>query len=155
VSKSLGFLTEGYRSDPVEVLKEALFATEADEMVVVKGVEFYALCEHHLLPFFGHCHVAYLPDKKIVGLSKLARVVDLFSRRLQVQERLTMQIAGAIQEAVEPKGVAVVMEAHHLCMMMRGVQKQTSVAVTSCMLGKFKQDVRTRAEFLQLIRKEI
>ena len=121
-------------------------------MVVVKDIEFYSLCEHHLLPFYGRCHVAYVPGGRIVGLSKLGRVVDIFSRRLQVQERLTMQIADAIEAAVRPKGVGVVMEAHHLCMMMRGVQKQGSTAATSCMLGTFKRDARTRAEFLNLIR---
>jgi GTP cyclohydrolase I len=153
VSRSLSFLTEGYRHDPVAVLRDALFEAEADEMVVVKNVEFFSLCEHHLLPFHGRCHVAYIPDRHIVGLSKIARVIDLFSRRLQVQERLTMQVAEAIRETVKPKGVGVVMEASHLCMMMRGVQKQASEAVTSCMLGKFRQDARTRGEFLQLIQR--
>jgi GTP cyclohydrolase I len=152
VAESLRFLTSGYAEDPVELLRGALFGSDVDEMVVVKDVEFYSLCEHHLLPFYGRCHLAYIPDGKIVGLSKLARVVDAFSRRLQVQERLTAQIAGAVQEAVQPKGVGVVMEAHHLCMMMRGVEKQTSRAVTSNMLGKFRQDARTRGEFLELIR---
>ena len=152
VARSLGFLTEGNAADPVAMLRGALFESDVDEMVLVKGVEFYSLCEHHLLPFYGRCHIAYIPDGRIVGLSKLARVVDAFSRRLQVQEQLTAQIAAAIQEAVAPKGVGVVMEAHHLCMMMRGVQKQAAEAVTSCMLGKFRQDPRTRAEFLQLIK---
>jgi GTP cyclohydrolase I len=152
VSDSLRFLTQGYDEDPAAMLRGALFESDADEMVVVKGMEFYSLCEHHLLPFYGRCHVAYLPKGTIVGLSKLGRVVDIFSRRLQVQERLTMQIAEAIDTAVQPKGVGVVMEAHHLCMMMRGVQKQGSLAATSCMLGTFKRDARTRAEFLNLIR---
>jgi GTP cyclohydrolase IA len=152
VADSLRFLTQGYDKDPEAMLRGALFESDADEMVVVKDMEFYSLCEHHLLPFYGRCHVAYLPAGRIVGLSKLGRVVDIFSRRLQVQERLTMQIADAIEAAVRPKGVGVVMEAHHLCMMMRGVQKQGSTAATSCMLGTFKRDARTRAEFLNLIR---
>lgn len=152
VARSLRFLTGGYAEDPVEMLRTALFDSDVDQMVVVKDLEFYSLCEHHLLPFYGRCHIAYIPDGHIVGLSKLGRVVDAFSRRLQVQERLTGEIAGAIQEAVRPRGVGVVMEAHHLCMMMRGVEKQTSRAVTSNMLGRFRQDPRTRGEFLQLIR---
>jgi GTP cyclohydrolase IA len=152
VADSLRFLTQGYDEDPEAMLGGALFESDADEMVVVKDMEFYSLCEHHLLPFYGRCHVAYLPAGQIVGLSKLGRVVDIFSRRLQVQERLTMQIAEAIEAAVRPKGVGVIMEAHHLCMMMRGVQKQGSTAATSCMLGTFKRDARTRAEFLNLIR---
>ena len=154
VAESLRFLTQGVEMDPEAMLREALFDSDADEMVVVKDVEFYSLCEHHLLPFYGRCHVAYVPAGKIVGLSKLGRVVDVFSRRLQVQEQLTMQIAQAINAAVQPKGVGVVMEAHHLCMMMRGVQKQGSLAATSCMLGLFKKDARTRAEFLNLIRSD-
>ncbi len=154
VAKSLRFLTQGIDQDAEAMLKEALFNSDADEMVVVKDMEFYSLCEHHLLPFYGRCHVAYVPAGKIVGLSKLGRVVDVFSRRLQVQEQLTMQIAEAINAAVQPKGVGVVMEAHHLCMMMRGVQKQGSLAATSCMLGLFKKDARTRAEFLNLIRSD-
>jgi GTP cyclohydrolase I len=152
VARSLQFLTEGYASDPVAVLRGAVFESDADEMVVVRDLEFYSLCEHHLLPMYGRCHLAYIPDGRIAGLSKLGRVVDIYSRRLQVQENLTTQIAAAIDQALQPKGVAVVMEAYHLCMMMRGVQKQTSQAVTSCMLGTFKQDARTRGEFLQLIR---
>ncbi|MHB8508687.1 MAG: GTP cyclohydrolase I FolE [Candidatus Dormibacteria bacterium] len=151
VARALEDLTSGYSEDPEALLRGALFEAEADEMVVVRDLEFYSLCEHHALPFFGSCHIAYLPDRHIVGLSKLARVVDAYSRRLQVQEHLTMQVATAVNAAVQPKGVAVVMEAYHLCMMMRGVHKQTSRAVTSCMLGRFKQDARTRAEFLQLI----
>jgi GTP cyclohydrolase I len=154
VARSLEFLTEGYAADPVEILRRGLIEADVDEMVVVKDVEFYSMCRHHILPFYGRCHIAYVPKGKIVGLSKLGRVVDAFSRRLQVQEQLTKQIAGAIEEAVEPKGVAVVMEAYHLCMMMRGVQKQSSQAVTSCMLGIFRKDPRTRAEFLQLIKGE-
>jgi GTP cyclohydrolase I len=154
VADALRFLTHGEEEDPGAMLRAALFDSDADEMVVVKDMEFYSLCEHHLLPFYGRCHVAYVPAGRIVGLSKLGRVVDVFSRRLQVQERLTMQIAEAIDEAVNPKGVGVVMEAHHLCMMMRGVQKQGSLAATSCMKGLFKKDARTRAEFLNLIRSD-
>jgi len=153
VARSLQFLTAGNHEDPVELLRGALFESDVDEMVLLKGLEFYSLCEHHLLPFYGHCHIAYVPDGRIVGLSKLGRVVDAFSRRLQVQEQLTAQIAAAIQEAVAPKGVGVVIEARHLCMMMRGVEKQAAEAVTSCMLGRFRQDPRTRGEFLQLIKK--
>jgi GTP cyclohydrolase IA len=153
VARSLGFLTSGYAVDPREVVGDALFEAEYDEMVVVRDVEMYSMCEHHMLPFFGRCHIAYLPTKKIVGLSKLARLVEVFSRRLQVQERLTTQIANAINDIVEPKGVGVVIEAHHLCMMMRGIQKQNSLAVTSCMLGSFRTDARTRTEFLSLIAK--
>src|ERR1700736_2681627 len=151
VARLLEFLTNGYKEDPEAILRAALFESDVDEMVVVKDMEFYSLCEHHLLPFYGRCHVAYVPNGQIVGLSKLGRVVDAFSRRLQVQERLTAEIAGAVEAAVRPKGVGVVMEAHHLCMMMRGVQKQGSLAATSCMLGTFKRDARTRAEFLTLI----
>ena len=153
VARSLRFLTEGAREDPVELLRGALFESDVDEMVLVRGLEFYSLCEHHLLPFYGRCHIAYVPDGRIVGLSKLGRVVNSLSRRLQVQEQLTAQVAAAVQEAVAPRGVGVVMEAHHLCMMMRGVEKQAAEAVTSCMLGTFRQDPRTRAEFLQLIKK--
>ena len=153
VAKSLSFLLQGYDADPREVVGGAIFEAEYDEMVVVKDVEVYSLCEHHLLPFFGRCHIAYLPDGKIVGLSKLARLADVYARRLQVQERLTTEIATAIQEILEPKGVGVVMEAQHLCMMMRGAEKQNSLAMTSCMLGRFKTDARTRSEFLSLIEK--
>ncbi len=152
VARSLRFLTQGYAEDPVKILRQGVLAAEVDEMVVVKDMEFYSLCRHHLLPFYGRCHVAYIPNGKVVGLSKLGRVVDAFSRRLQVQEQLTNQVAAAINEAVEPKGVGVVMETYHLCMMMRGVQKQGSQAVTSCMLGSFKKDACTRSEFLQLIK---
>jgi GTP cyclohydrolase I len=153
VSRALDALTQGYREDPEAILRAAIFDSDVDEMVVVKDLDFYSLCEHHLLPFYGRCHIAYVPDGRIVGLSKLGRVVDAFSRRLQVQERLTAQVAGAIEAAVRPRGVGVVMEAHHLCMMMRGVQKEASMALTSCMLGRFRQDARTRGEFLQLIKK--
>ena len=152
VARSLRFLTQGYAEDPVLILRQGVFSAEVDEMVVLKDLEFYSLCRHHLLPFYGRCHVAYVPSGQVVGLSKLGRVVDALSRRLQVQEQLTNQVAAAISEAVEPKGVGVVMEAYHLCMMMRGVQKQSSQAVTSCMLGSFKKDARTRSEFLQLIK---
>jgi GTP cyclohydrolase I len=153
VARSLAFLTQGYALDPRSVVGEALFAADYDEMVVVRDVEVFSLCEHHLLPFFGRCHIAYLPGEKIVGLSKLARLADVYARRLQVQERLTKEIATAINEILEPKGVGVVMEARHLCMMMRGVEKQNSLAVTSCMLGRFRTDARTRGEFLSLIGK--
>ncbi|MCW8140892.1 MAG: GTP cyclohydrolase I FolE [Planctomycetota bacterium] len=151
VAKSLDFLTSGYRKDPIKILEGALFDEQSDEMVVVRDVELYSTCEHHILPFTGKAHVAYLPDRKIVGLSKIPRVVDVFARRLQVQERLTVQIANAVAEALKPKGVAVVIEARHMCMMMRGVEKQNSFATTSCMLGMFKSDPKTRAEFLNLI----
>jgi GTP cyclohydrolase I len=153
VARSLAFLTHGYKVDPRDVVGSALFEAEYDEMVVVRDVEVYSLCEHHLLPFFGRCHIAYLPGAKIVGLSKLARLADLYARRLQVQERLTTEIATAINDILEPKGVGVVIEARHLCMMVRGAEKQNSFATTSCMLGRFKTDARTRAEFLSLIGK--
>jgi GTP cyclohydrolase I len=153
VARSLTFLTSGYEMDPRVVVGGALFKAEYDEMVVVRDVEVYSLCEHHLLPFFGRCHIAYLPGDKIVGLSKLARLVEVFARRLQVQERLTTEIANAINDILEPRGVGVVVEARHLCMMMRGVEKQNSFAVTSCMLGRFRTDARTRGEFLSLIDK--
>jgi GTP cyclohydrolase I len=152
VARSLAFLTSGYQMDPRAVVGEALFEAEYDEMVTVHA-EIYSLCEHHLLPFFGRCHIAYLPSSKIVGLSKLARLAEVYSRRLQVQERLTTEIANAINEVLEPRGVGVVIEAQHLCMMMRGVEKQHSSAVTSCMLGRFRTDARTRSEFLSLIGK--
>jgi GTP cyclohydrolase I len=153
VARSLTFLTSGYTQDPREVVGSALFEAEYDEMVVVRDIELYSLCEHHLLPFFGRAHIAYLPSDKIVGLSKLARLVEVFARRLQVQERLTTEVANAINDILEPKGVGVVVEARHLCMMMRGVEKQSSSAVTSCMLGQFRTDARTRGEFLSLIEK--
>jgi GTP cyclohydrolase I len=151
VARSLAFLTQGYNTDPREIVGNAIFEAEHDEMVVVRDVEVYSLCEHHLLPFFGRCHIAYLPKGRVVGLSKLARLVDLYARRLQVQERLTTDVANAIQDVLQPKGVAVVIEARHLCMMMRGVQKQNSLAVTSCMLGGFRTNAKTRSEFLSLI----
>ncbi len=152
VTRSFEFLTRGYRSSVEEILNGAVFEEECDEMVVVKDIELYSLCEHHMLPFVGKIHVAYVPDGRIVGLSKIPRIVEMFSRRLQVQERLTMQVAQALERAIEPKGVGVVVEAAHLCMMMRGVEKQNSRAVTSCMLGRFRSDQRTRAEFLNFIR---
>jgi GTP cyclohydrolase I len=151
MEKAMAFLTRGYSQTVDEVLHEALFDVDYDEMVIVKDIEFYSLCEHHLLPFFGTAHVAYLPNKKVVGLSKVARIVDLFARRLQVQERLTQQIAEAIEDAVHPQGVGVVLEGQHLCMMMRGVEKQGSHTVTSSMLGVFKTQQQTRLEFLSLI----
>ena len=151
VAQAMEFLTAGYAISLEEILNGAVFEEDCDEMVVVKEIELYSLCEHHMLPFIGKAHVAYLPDRKIIGLSKVPRIVDMYSRRLQVQERLTVQIANAIHHAIEPRGVGVVIEASHLCMMMRGVQKQNSQAVTSCMLGRFKSDSRTRAEFLNLV----
>lgn len=151
VAKSMRFLTSGYTQSVEDVLNDAIFDEDGDEMVVVRDVELYSLCEHHMLPFYGKAHVAYLPDGKIVGLSKIPRVIDVFARRLQVQERLTTQVAEALHEALSPKGVAVVIEAKHLCMMMRGVQKQNSFATTSCMLGRFKSDSKTRGEFLTLM----
>ncbi len=153
VVKSLQFLTSGYQMDPCEVINGAEFTENYNEMILVKDIEVYSLCEHHLLPFFGKCHVAYIPDKKIVGLSKIARLVEIFARRLQVQERMTTQIAQVISKNLQPLGVAVVIEAAHLCMQMRGVQKQNSVTVTSEMLGIFRDQPATRSEFLQLIRK--
>ncbi|MCF7765163.1 MAG: GTP cyclohydrolase I FolE [Verrucomicrobia bacterium] len=152
VAKAFGFLTQGYQQDLQELLNQALFEAESDEMVIVKDIDFYSLCEHHMLPFFGRCHVAYLPRKRIIGLSKLPRIVDVFARRLQVQERMTHEIAQTISSLVEPQGVGVVVEAQHLCMMMRGVEKQNSYAITSTMLGRFREDARTRGEFLDLIR---
>ena len=151
VARAWTHLTSGYRLDPIAILRGAVFHEACDDMVMVREIEIYSLCEHHLLPFFGKCHVAYLPKGRIVGLSKLARVADVFARRLQVQERLTTQIAEAIQETLEPRGVGVVIEARHLCMMMRGVEKQNSLAVTSCMLGSFRDDPKTRTEFMDLV----
>jgi len=151
VEQSLRFMTRGYQQNINEVLNGALFPIAYDEMVIVKDIDFYSLCEHHMLPFFGRCHVGYLPNKQVVGLSKIPRVVDVFSRRLQVQERLTVDIAGALQAKLKPHGVGVVMEAQHLCMMMRGVEKQNTVAVTSEMLGVFRSQKQTRDEFLRLI----
>jgi GTP cyclohydrolase I len=151
VEKAFKFLTSGYDADIDQVLNKALFTVDYSEMVIVKDIDFYSLCEHHLLPFFGKCHVAYIPTNKVIGLSKIPRLVDVFARRLQVQERLTNQIAETISEKVAPLGVAVVMEATHLCMSMRGVEKQNSFAVTSAMLGAFRDNARTRSEFLELI----
>ncbi|HEY4485707.1 MAG TPA: GTP cyclohydrolase I FolE [Nitrospiria bacterium] len=153
VARMYEFLTQGYSQDIDRVLNGALFPIKYDEMVIVKDIDFFSLCEHHLVPFFGKCHVAYLPDKKIVGLSKIPRIVEVFSRRLQVQERLTQQIAETVQDKLKPQGVAVVMEARHLCMMMRGVEKQNATAVTSAMLGVFRARRETREEFLELIRR--
>ena len=152
VEKALKFLTSGYETDVDKVLNNALITVDYSEMVIVKDIDFYSLCEHHLLPFFGKCHVAYIPSTKVIGLSKIPRLVDVFSRRLQVQERLTNQIAETIRDKVAPIGVAVVMEATHLCMSMRGVEKQNSFAVTSAMLGAFRSNSRTRLEFLELIK---
>jgi len=153
MEKSMAFLTRGYAMDVKTVLHEALFDVEYDEMVIVKDVEFFSLCEHHLLPFFGKAHIAYVPNGKVIGLSKIPRVVDVFARRLQVQERLTTEIADAISDAIEPQGVAVILEAQHLCMMMRGVEKQHSATVTSAMRGVFKTQLQTRNEFLSLVRR--
>ena len=153
MEKSMAFLTRGYRQDVNEVLHDALFDVDYDEMVIVKDVEFFSMCEHHLIPFFGKAHVAYVPNGKVIGLSKIPRLVDVFARRLQVQERLTRQIAEAITEAINPQGVAVILEAQHLCMMMRGVEKQHSFTVTSAMLGVFKTQLQTRNEFLSLVRR--
>ena len=153
MEKSMIFLTRGYTQDVTETLHEALFDVDYDEMVMVKDIEFYSMCEHHLLPFFGKAHVAYVPNGKVIGLSKIPRLVDVFARRLQVQERLTREIAEAIDEAIHPQGVAVILEASHLCMMMRGVEKQHSSTVTSAMLGVFKTELQTRNEFLSLVRR--
>lgn len=152
VAKSYQFLTQGYQTDPREVVGEAKFTEKYNEMILVKDITLYSLCEHHLLPFWGKCHVAYIPSDKILGLSKVARLVEIFARRLQVQERMTTQIAQVIQEALNPQGVGVVIEAQHFCMQMRGIQKQNSVAVTSEMLGSFRKNVATRAEFFNLIK---
>ncbi|MDR3752867.1 MAG: GTP cyclohydrolase I FolE [Terracidiphilus sp.] len=149
--KALAFLTKGYEQDPAQILRDALFEVDYDEMVIVRDIEMFSLCEHHMLPFFGRVHVAYIPKGKVVGLSKIARLVEVFARRLQVQERLTRQIADSIEEAIAPQGVGVVIEARHLCMMMRGIEKQNSSTVTSAMLGCFRQK-ETRAEFLSLVR---
>lgn len=150
VEKSMKFLTSGYAADIGDILNGALFTVDYSEMVIVKDVDYYSLCEHHLLPFFGKCHVAYIPRTQVIGISKIPRLVDVFSRRLQVQERLTNEIAECIREAVDPLGVGVIMHGTHLCMAMRGVEKQNSATVTSAMLGTFRSDARTRAEFLQL-----
>lgn len=151
VEASLRFLTRGYYENVEDILNGALFTVEYDEMVIVKDIELYSLCEHHLLPFFGKCHVGYVPRQKVVGLSKIPRIVDMFARRLQVQERLTQQIANTLWEKVDPLGVAVIIEARHLCKMMRGVEKQNSSMITSAMLGQFREDQRCRVEFLNLI----
>jgi GTP cyclohydrolase IA len=150
--KALRFLTSGYRENAEEILNGAMFSVSYDEMVVVKDIELYSLCEHHLLPFFGKCHVAYIPNKKVVGLSKIARLVNMYARRLQIQERLTSQIAHALKEQLSPQGVGVVIEARHMCMVMRGVEKQNSSAMTSAMLGCFRDNKQTRDEFLALLR---
>jgi GTP cyclohydrolase I len=152
VAKALKFLTSGYKSDIDAVVNDALFTVDYSEMVIVKDIDFYSLCEHHLLPFFGKCHVAYLPRTKVIGLSKIPRLIEVFSRRLQVQERLTNQIAKTLSTILDPLGVGVVVEATHLCMLMRGVEKQNSFAVTSAMLGAFRDDARTRMEFLELLK---
>jgi len=154
MEKSMAFLTQGYQQLVASVLHGALFDVDYDEMVIVRDIEFYSLCEHHLLPFFGKAHIAYVPQGKVVGLSKLPRIVDVFARRLQVQERLTQQIAEAIEDAIQPQGVGVVIEAQHLCMMMRGVEKQSSLTVTSSLRGVFKTQQQTRSEFLALVRAE-
>jgi GTP cyclohydrolase IA len=151
VEKAMNFLTKGYDENPTQILRGAMFAVDYDEMVIVKDIEMFSLCEHHLLPFFGKVHVAYIPKGKVIGLSKIPRLVEVFARRLQVQERLTRQIADAIQEAIQPHGVGVVIEARHLCMMMRGIEKQHSSTVTSAMVGCFRQK-ETRSEFLSLVR---
>ena len=151
VTKSMAFLTKGYNEDPTKILRGALYDVDYDEMVIVKDIEMFSLCEHHMLPFFGKVHVAYIPKGKVIGLSKIPRLVEVFARRLQVQERLTRQIADAIQEVIEPQGVGVVVEARHLCMMMRGIEKQHSSTVTSAMVGCFRQK-ETRLEFLSLVR---
>jgi len=152
-AKAFSFMTQGYRQTVSEIINEAVFETDNDEMVIVKDIELFSLCEHHLLPFFGKCHVAYLPKGKVIGLSKVARIVDMFSRRLQIQETLTTEIASAIMSATQAIGCGVVIEARHLCMMMRGVAKQNSVMTTSCMLGSFRSNLATRSEFLNLISK--
>src|SRR5882762_4464411 len=150
-ARALEFLTQGYRQNLDDIINDAIFHSEASEIILVKDIELYSLCEHHLLPFTGKAHVAYIPNGKVVGLSKTARIVDMFARRLQIQENLTMQIADALMKALHPRGVGVVIEAKHLCMMMRGVEKQNSVMKTSCLLGVFKEDARTRSEFLSLL----
>ena len=151
-ARALEFMTQGYRQDLEEIINGAVFESSASEIILVKDIELYSLCEHHLLPFIGRAHVAYIPSGKVIGLSKVARIVDVFARRLQIQENLTTQIAESLMRCLEPSGVAVVVEAKHLCMMMRGVEKQNSVMKTSCLLGVFKEDARTRSEFLSLLR---
>jgi GTP cyclohydrolase I len=151
VAEALRLFTEGYRTDPLEILSGALFEVEYDEMVLVRDIDFYSLCEHHMVPFFGRVHVAYIPDRKVVGLSKIARLVEVFARRLQVQERLSVQVASTLQEALRPRGVGVVVEARHLCMAMRGVQKQNTWVITSSLRGCFESNSKTRTEFMELI----
>ena len=151
-ASALEFLTQGYRQNSESIVKDAIFDSEASEIILVKDIELYSLCEHHLLPFIGRAHVAYIPSGKVIGLSKVARIVDVFARRLQIQENLTTQIAESLMACLEPAGVAVVVEAKHLCMMMRGVEKQNSIMKTSCLLGSFKEDARTRSEFLSLLK---
>jgi GTP cyclohydrolase I len=151
-ARAFEFLTNGYRQDLDEIVNKAVFSSEASEIILVKDIELYSMCEHHLLPFIGRAHVAYIPNGKVIGLSKIARIVDVFARRLQIQEQLTVQIADALMKCLEPGGVGVVVEAKHLCMMMRGVEKQNSVMKTSCLLGSFKEDARTRSEFLSLLK---
>jgi GTP cyclohydrolase I len=151
-ARAFEFLTNGYRQSLDEVVNDAIFSSDASEIVLVQNIELYSMCEHHLLPFIGRAHVAYIPNGKVIGLSKIARIVDVFARRLQIQEQLTVQIADALMKTLHPAGVAVVVEAKHLCMMMRGVEKQNSVMKTSCLLGSFKEDARTRAEFLSLLK---
>ncbi|NIA30139.1 MAG: GTP cyclohydrolase I FolE [Actinobacteria bacterium] len=155
VEKAMQFLTKGYKTDIDKVLNNAIFHEECEEMVIVRNIEFYSMCEHHILPFYGKCHVAYLPKGKIIGLSKIPRIVDVFARRLQVQERMTRQIANVLQEILQPYGVAVVCEGKHLCMMMRGVEKQNSFVTSSAMLGTFKEERATRMEFLSLLQTEV
>ncbi len=151
-ARAFEFITQGYQQSVEEIVNDAIFDSEASEIVLVKDIELYSMCEHHLLPFIGKAHVAYIPNGKVIGLSKVARIVDVFARRLQIQEQLTTQVADAIMETLHPNGVAVVIEAKHLCMMMRGVEKQNSIMTTSCLLGSFKEDARTRSEFLSLLR---
>jgi GTP cyclohydrolase I len=151
-ARAMEFLTQGYRQSVEEIINDAIFDSDASEIILVKDIELYSMCEHHLLPFIGRAHVAYIPNGKVIGLSKVARIVDVFARRLQIQENLTTQIAESLMNCLEPNGVAVVVEAKHLCMMMRGVEKQNSVMKTSCLLGAFKEDARTRSEFLSLLK---
>ncbi|MCH7612385.1 MAG: GTP cyclohydrolase I FolE [Candidatus Marinimicrobia bacterium] len=154
VARAWEFFSQGYRANIDDIINEAIFEEDCSEMVIVRDIEFFSICEHHMIPFFGRCHVGYLPDKNVIGLSKIPRIVDVFSRRLQIQERLTGQIAKTIQEILDPVGVGVVMEGRHLCMQMRGVEKQNSFATTSAMLGQFRKSAETRAEFLSIISKE-
>jgi len=151
-AKAMQFLTQGYDQTLEQVVNGAIFESDSDEMVIVRDIELYSLCEHHMLPFIGKCHVAYLPSKKVIGLSKIARIVDMYARRLQIQESLTKQIASAVLQVTDGRGVGVIVESQHMCMMMRGVQKQNSSMTTSCMLGRFRSDINTRNEFLQLIK---